>query len=72
VISVTEQPTYADVLTRLQAELPHLSSNSLHILVEGATHESLVADPRHAATVVEIIRRVLRAVETGATLGASE
>jgi pimeloyl-ACP methyl ester carboxylesterase len=65
VLSVTEQALYADVLTRLQAELATLSSNSFHYTEAGATHESLVAERDHALVVVETIRRVLEAAHTG-------
>lgn len=70
VLSVTEQPFYADVLTALQNELLTLSSNSLHVTVQGATHESLVANRDHALIVVETIRRVLEAARTGRPLAA--
>jgi pimeloyl-ACP methyl ester carboxylesterase len=68
VLSVTEQAIYSEVLTRLQAELPALSSNSLHWTVEGATHENLVSQPEHAQVVAEAIRRVLDAAQTGKPL----
>jgi pimeloyl-ACP methyl ester carboxylesterase/membrane protease YdiL (CAAX protease family) len=58
VLSVTEQPLYGEVLTALQAELPALSSNSLHRVVAGATHENLISDRAHAAVVAETIRQV--------------
>ncbi|HEX6386624.1 MAG TPA: alpha/beta fold hydrolase [Anaerolineae bacterium] len=70
VLSVTEQSLFADVLTTLQNELPALSSNSLHVTVQGATHESLVANRDHALVVVETIRRVLEAARTGRPLAA--
>lgn len=68
VLSVTEQAIYADVLSRLQAELATLSSNSLHYTETGATHESLVAEQEHALVVAETIRRVLEAARTGQPL----
>jgi pimeloyl-ACP methyl ester carboxylesterase len=43
VLSVTEQALYAETLTQLQAALPALSSNSMHLTVQGATHENLIA-----------------------------
>lgn len=70
VLSVTEQPFYADVLTTLQNELTTLSSNSLHATVQGATHESLVANRDHALIVVEAIHRVLEAARIGRPLAA--
>jgi pimeloyl-ACP methyl ester carboxylesterase len=68
VLSVTEQALYSDILTELQAELPALSSNSLHWTVEGATHENLVAHREHALVVVEAILRVMEAAQTGKPL----
>ena len=56
VLSVTEQEQYADVLTRLQAELLKLSTNSWQVTVAGATHYTLVSDRRYAAIVTEAIR----------------
>jgi hypothetical protein len=68
VLSVTEQALYGEILTKLQAELPALSSNSLHRTVEGATHENLVAQRAHALVVVDAILRVLDAAQTGKPL----
>lgn len=69
VLSVTGQPNFvADVLTRLQNELPTLSSNSAHYTVEGATHEGLVAKREHATVVAETIRQVLESARTGKPL----
>lgn len=69
VLSVTEQPAIvAEVLTRLQHELPALSSNSIHYTVPEATHESLLAKREHARIVSETIRQVLEAVRTGQPL----
>jgi pimeloyl-ACP methyl ester carboxylesterase len=69
VLSVTEQPSIVgDVLTELQAELPALSTNSLHRTVEGATHESLVADRQHALVVVDAILQVMEAAQTSLPL----
>jgi pimeloyl-ACP methyl ester carboxylesterase len=69
VLSVTEQPNFvADVLTRLQDELPSLSSNSIHHSVAGATHESLVAEREHAMVVAQTIRLVLESARTGRPL----
>jgi hypothetical protein len=65
VLSVTEQAMYADVLTRLQNELPALSSNSKHITVQGATHENLVSQREHARVVTDAILQVVEAARTG-------
>lgn len=68
VLSVTEQPYFADVLTSLQADLSTLSSNSVHYTVQGATHEGLVAEQEHARVVAATIRQVLEAARTGQPL----
>jgi pimeloyl-ACP methyl ester carboxylesterase len=64
VISVTEQDRYADVLTRLQAELATLSSNSRHVTVSGATHYTLVSEQQYAAVVADAIRAVSTAAQS--------
>ena len=61
VLGITEQPFYGDILTSLQAELPALSNNSSLHIVEGATHEGLVAEREHALVVAAAIRQVLEA-----------
>jgi hypothetical protein len=72
VLSVTEQDRYAEVLTRLQAELPALSSNSRHLTVNGATHYTLVSERRHAAVVSAAIRAVTTAAQSGGAVGEWE
>jgi pimeloyl-ACP methyl ester carboxylesterase len=52
----------------LQDELAALSSNSVHQIVDGATHTSLVSDRHHAAATSDSIRRVVEAVRTGRPL----
>jgi pimeloyl-ACP methyl ester carboxylesterase len=69
VLSVTEQDRYSEVLTRLQAELPSLSSNSRHLTVTGATHYTLVSERRHAAVVSAAIRAVTAAARSGGRIG---
>lgn len=68
VLSVTEQDKYADVLTALQAELPKLSSNSVHLTVQGATHDGLVCRREHALVVADAIRQVVAAARSGQPL----
>ena len=51
-----------------QAALAALSTNSLHHAVPGATHQSLVDTPDHAAVVSRAIVDVVEAVRTGAPL----
>ena len=58
VLGVTEQPRGGDTLTALQAELPSLSTNSVRRIVQGATHEALIAEQRYAAIVATAIRAV--------------
>jgi pimeloyl-ACP methyl ester carboxylesterase len=70
VLSVTEQDRYADVLTALQAELPKLSSNTMHQTVEGATHDGLVCKREHALVVAKAIRQVVEAARTGQALAS--
>jgi pimeloyl-ACP methyl ester carboxylesterase len=45
-----------------------LSTNSLHRVVSGATHDSLVANPDHAAAVTKAIQDVVVSVRTGQPL----
>jgi pimeloyl-ACP methyl ester carboxylesterase len=71
VLSVTEQSRYADVLTRLQAELVPLSSNSRHVTVAGATHYTLVSEQRYAAVVAEAIRLVAAVGRSGRSPSAA-
>jgi pimeloyl-ACP methyl ester carboxylesterase len=68
VLSVTEQAMYAEVLTRLQNELPALSSNSQPVTAHGATHENLVSNREHAQVVTDAILRVVEAARTGQPL----
>jgi pimeloyl-ACP methyl ester carboxylesterase len=48
-----------------QNHLATLSTNSAHHVVEGATHETLVADREHAATTTRAILQVVAAVRSG-------
>jgi pimeloyl-ACP methyl ester carboxylesterase len=45
-----------------------LSTNSVHRVVAGATHDSLVDNPAHAAAVTQAIRDVVAAVRSGTPL----
>jgi len=65
VLSVTDQNRYAEQLTRLQADLATLSTNSRHVTVADATHYTLVSDRTHAAVVSDAIRAVSEAVGSG-------
>ena len=48
-----------------QNHLATLSTNSVHRVVDGATHETLVADQEHAATTTQAILQVVSAVRSG-------
>lgn len=52
----------------LQNELAGLSTDSLHITVEGATHASLAFNPEHAKAVSDAILKVVEAVRLGKPL----
>jgi pimeloyl-ACP methyl ester carboxylesterase len=51
-----------------QDKLARLSTNSVHRVVDGATHEMLVADETPAAATTAAIREVVSSVRTGASL----
>jgi pimeloyl-ACP methyl ester carboxylesterase len=71
-LGVSEQPLYGEALTRLQEDLVTISSNSTRSIVQGATHEALVAKPEYAAQVSQAIRQVIEAAETGARLSQTD
>jgi hypothetical protein len=45
--------------------LPALSTNSTRRIVQGATHETLVAHEEHAHAVADAIREVIESTRTG-------
>jgi pimeloyl-ACP methyl ester carboxylesterase len=51
-----------------QDTMAALSTNSVHDVVPGATHQSLVDNPAHAAVVSQAIVDVVEAIRTGAPL----
>ncbi len=51
-----------------QDAMAALSTNSMHDVVPGATHQSLMDDPTHAAVVSQAIVDVVEAIRTGAPL----
>lgn len=51
-----------------QAELAALSTNSVHIVVDGAGHTDLWADPRYVPVSVDSILQVVEAARTGTPL----
>jgi len=58
----------ADTWFAHQDQLARLSTNSAHRIVDGATHEMLVADRTPAASTVTAIREVVSSVRSGAPL----
>jgi pimeloyl-ACP methyl ester carboxylesterase len=71
VLSVTEQDMYADALTKLQNELPALSSDNKHITIQGATHYTMVSKPEYAQQVSDAILGVVEAARAGQPLAKS-
>ena len=51
-----------------QNELATLSTNSVHRVIDGATHEALVADEDAAATTTQAILDVVSSVRSGGPL----
>jgi hypothetical protein len=51
-----------------QGAIAALSTNSRHMVVPGATHQSLVGNPTHAAVVSQAIVDVVEASRTGAPI----
>jgi len=56
------------VWTEINGELAGLSTNGVHRVVQGATHESLVWKSEDAQVTIESIRQVLDAARTGQPL----
>jgi pimeloyl-ACP methyl ester carboxylesterase len=52
----------------LQDQIAQLSTNSLHRVEPGATHDDLVSDPVHTVAVVRAIHDVVVSLRTGAAL----
>ena len=63
-ITTAQDPVFAG----LHAELAALSSNSVHRVVAGASHASLVLEADHAAQTTAAIRDVVEAVRSGRPL----
>jgi hypothetical protein len=53
------------VWTEINGELAELSTNGVHRVVPGATHERLVWESGHAQVTIDAIRRVLDSARTG-------
>jgi pimeloyl-ACP methyl ester carboxylesterase len=60
--------SFGDSWVAAQAEYAALSTNSLHHIVVGATHGSLLTTQEGAAVVVEAVRRVIESARTGKLL----
>jgi pimeloyl-ACP methyl ester carboxylesterase len=60
VLAVSEQPIGGELLTALQRELAELSGNASFKIVQGATHESLIADRKYAQMVAQTILSVVQ------------
>jgi pimeloyl-ACP methyl ester carboxylesterase len=63
VLAVSEQPVGGELLTALQRELAELSENASFEIVQGATHESLIADRKYARIVAKTILSVVQATQ---------
>jgi pimeloyl-ACP methyl ester carboxylesterase len=61
VLGVSEQPFGAATLTALHLEMGEQGTNTVRRIEQGATHESLVARPEHAAVVADAVRAVAAA-----------
>ena len=66
VISAGEQPSS---WLEMQDELAALSSESIHRVVEGATHESLLYDKHDSQVTRAVILEVVEAVRNDQPLG---
>lgn len=65
---ITRGENVDDGWREMQNELAALSTDSIHIAVDGATHTSLIFNPEHAHIVSETILLVVDAARTGKTL----
>jgi pimeloyl-ACP methyl ester carboxylesterase len=61
VLAVTEQPRGGELLTALQRELAELTKDATFRVVQGASHESLIANREHARVVAKTIEAVVQA-----------
>jgi pimeloyl-ACP methyl ester carboxylesterase len=65
VLAVSEQPVGGELLTALQHELAQLTEDASFEIVQGASHESLISDQKHARVVARTILGVLQGSEFG-------
>jgi pimeloyl-ACP methyl ester carboxylesterase len=61
VLAVTEQPVGGELLTALQRELAELTKDAIFEIVQGSSHESLIANREHARVVAKAIVAVVAA-----------
>ena len=61
VLTVSEQPLGGELLTALQRELAELTQDASFEVVQGASHESLIANREHARIVARTIEAVVQA-----------
>jgi hypothetical protein len=61
VLTVSEQPLGGELLTALQRELAELTKDTSFEVVQGASHESLIAKREHARVVARTIEAVVQA-----------
>jgi pimeloyl-ACP methyl ester carboxylesterase len=62
---ITRSENLTDGWNEMQDELAALSTNSIHIVVDGSTHVSLIFNPKQAHIVSQTILRVVDAVQMG-------
>ncbi len=58
----------ARVKLAMDAGIASLSSNGVHVVVDGATHTGLALNPEHARLTAEHVLRVVRLVHHGQSL----
>jgi pimeloyl-ACP methyl ester carboxylesterase len=69
-VVITRGTDLTDGWGDLQNQLAALSTDSIHITVEGATHASLIFDPQHAQVVSQAILQMVNAIQTGKRLNS--
>ena len=68
VVSATPDDETRRVWTEINGELARLSTNSIHRLMQGATHSGLLWKSEHAQVTVDAIKQVIEAARTGQPL----
>ncbi len=67
---ITRGENADDHWREMQNELAALSTDSIHLTVDGATHTSLIFNPQYAHLVSETILKVVNAARTGKPLNS--